>query len=70
MIDLSEDVQRHSLRSGTRPPEVFGTELTRSEEDPAAPGNAQGLRNLIPTGLTGRLIRRYSTGDVRKEGEA
>jgi transposase len=29
VIDLYEDVQRHCLRSGTRPPEVFSTELTR-----------------------------------------
>ncbi|HWT82190.1 MAG TPA: IS1634 family transposase, partial [Candidatus Methylomirabilis sp.] len=29
VIDLYEDVQRHSLRSGKRPPEVFSTELTR-----------------------------------------
>ena len=29
VIDLYEDVQRHSLRSGKRPAEVFSTELTR-----------------------------------------
>jgi transposase len=29
VIDLYEDMQRHSLRSGKRPPEVFSTELTR-----------------------------------------
>jgi transposase len=29
VIDLYEDVQRHVLRSGKRPPEVFSTELTR-----------------------------------------
>lgn len=29
VIDLYEDVQRHCLRSGKRPPEVFSTELTR-----------------------------------------
>jgi transposase len=29
VIDLYEDVQRHMLRSGKRPPEVFSTELTR-----------------------------------------
>ena len=29
VIDLYEDVLRHSLRSGKRPPEVFSTELTR-----------------------------------------
>ncbi len=29
VIDFYEDVQRHSLRSGKRPPEVFSTELTR-----------------------------------------
>ncbi|MBV8487019.1 MAG: IS1634 family transposase [Planctomycetaceae bacterium] len=29
VIDLYEDVQRHTLRSAKRPPEVFSTELTR-----------------------------------------
>jgi transposase len=29
VIDLYEDVQRHSLKAGKRPPEVFSTELTR-----------------------------------------
>ena len=29
VIDLYEDVQRHTLRSGKRPPEVFSTELSR-----------------------------------------
>ncbi len=29
VIDLYEDVQRHSLQAGKRPPEVFSTELTR-----------------------------------------
>ena len=29
VIDLYEDVQRHSLRSGKRPAEVFSTQLTR-----------------------------------------
>jgi transposase len=29
VIDLYEDVQRHSLKSGKRPPEVFSTDLTR-----------------------------------------
>ncbi len=29
VIDLFEDVQRHSLKAGKRPPEIFSTELTR-----------------------------------------
>ena len=29
MIDLSEDVQRHELRTGRGPAEVFTTDLTR-----------------------------------------
>ena len=29
VIELFEDVQRHSLRAGKRPPEVFSTDLTR-----------------------------------------
>ena len=29
VIDLFEDVQRHSLRVGRRPPMVFTTELSR-----------------------------------------
>jgi transposase len=29
VIDLYEDVQRHTLKAGRRPPEVFSTELTR-----------------------------------------
>jgi transposase len=32
VIDLYEDVQRHSLQSGKRPPEVFTTELTRLQK--------------------------------------
>jgi transposase len=32
VIDLYEDVQRHSLRSGKRPPEVFITELSRIQK--------------------------------------
>lgn len=31
-IDLSEDVQRHTLATGKRPPEVFSTELTRLQK--------------------------------------
>jgi hypothetical protein len=29
VIDLFEEVQRHELSTGTRPPVVFSTELTR-----------------------------------------
>lgn len=29
LIDLFDDVQRHSLRAGRRPPVVFTTELSR-----------------------------------------
>lgn len=29
VIDLYEDVQRHTLKAGKRPPEVFSTELTQ-----------------------------------------
>ncbi len=29
VVDLYENAQRHSLRSGTRAPEVFNTKLTR-----------------------------------------
>jgi hypothetical protein len=29
VIDQFEDVQRHRLKAGKRPPEVFSTELTR-----------------------------------------
>jgi transposase len=32
VIDLYEDVQRHMLAVGTRPPEVFSTELTRLQK--------------------------------------
>jgi transposase len=32
VIDLYEDVQRHSLKPGKRPPEVFSTELTRLQK--------------------------------------
>jgi hypothetical protein len=32
VIDLYEDVQHHCLRSGTRSPEVFSTELTRLQK--------------------------------------
>ena len=32
VIDLYEDVQRHTLATGKRPPEVFSTELTRLQK--------------------------------------
>ena len=51
VIDLFEDVQRHELTAGKRPPGGLqhGADPAATE-DPAAPGNAQGLRDLIPTG--------------------
>jgi hypothetical protein len=33
VIDLNENVQRHTLCSAKRPPEVFSTELTRLQRN-------------------------------------
>ena len=52
LIDLFEDVQRHSLRVGKRPPVVFTTELSRLQR-----------RLLRLLGMRGGLLRGVRSGE-------
>ncbi len=58
LIDLFDDVQRHSLRAGRRPPVVFTTELSRLQR-----------RLLRLLGMTG-LPRSCTTSVVAERSHA
>ena len=67
LIDLFEDVQRHTLTSPAGPPVVFTTELTRLQRTVLRPpGDVRRLRLVSRKGV--EEIPRYRTRDVRKVG--
>jgi len=66
VIDLFEDVQRHTLTSATGPPVVFITELTRLQRKVLrllGMSDAYDFRTRRPTG-----IQRFRERNVRKVG--